>query len=133
MSLKEPESMEELVYFTNRNIGDKGHAKVWVFRKECPACKKGIMGKPVDPKTGKVKTRATEYVCQSCGNSMPKKDFEDMLDACVVYTCPECGNQSEKEVPFKRKSVKGVMTLRFECDKCGCKIDVTKKMKESKK
>ena len=45
MALKKPNSVEECVYFTNRII-DSGRAIAWVFRKECPKCKKGIMGKP---------------------------------------------------------------------------------------
>ena len=37
--MKEPDSMEECIYFTNRNIG-KGKIKAWVFKEKCPKCKK---------------------------------------------------------------------------------------------
>ena len=40
MALKKPQSVEECVYFTNRTI-DTGRTMAWVFRKECPTCKKG--------------------------------------------------------------------------------------------
>ena len=132
MKLTLPESMDECVYFTNRSIGDGGNAKAWVLKKECPKCKKGLMQKPVDPKTGKFKVRSKEYVCSECGHTMDKEEYEPTLTANVVYTCPECGKDGEKQVPFKRKSIKGIPTLRITCDSCGCNIDITKKMKEAK-
>ncbi len=46
MQLKKPDSMEECLYFTNRSIGN-GNAIAWVYRKECPKCKKGRLGKPI--------------------------------------------------------------------------------------
>lgn len=45
MSLKLPESMEGIVYWTSRSMGD-GKAKTWVNREKCPECGKGLMGKP---------------------------------------------------------------------------------------
>jgi hypothetical protein len=132
MALKQPESMEELVYFTNRSLGDKGSARVWVFKEDCPKCKKAQMGKPRDDK-GKVKTRAKEYVCPSCSYTVEKQEFEDSLTANSEYTCPSCGNEGEIQVPFKRKSIEGVQALRFQCQKCKANIDITKKMKEKKK
>ena len=60
MALREPVSMDECVYFTNRNIG-KGKIRAWVFRENCPKCNKGLMGKPRDSKTGKAKIRTEEY------------------------------------------------------------------------
>ena len=47
--MKEPESMEECVYFTRRD-NEKGKIKVWVFREKCPNCNDELMGKPKDPK-----------------------------------------------------------------------------------
>ena len=64
MALKRPESMDECVYYTLRDIGE-GEATVWVFKQSCPKCGKGIMGKPKG-KEGKVKIRAKEYVCPEC-------------------------------------------------------------------
>ena len=52
--LTEPVSMDDLVYFTSRAVGKKGHAKAWVYKGLCPKCKKSRLGKPVD-KNGKVK------------------------------------------------------------------------------
>ena len=131
MALKKAESMEELVYFTSRNIGE-GEATVWVFKQKCDKCKKSIMGKPVDKKTGKVKTRATVYTCNSCDNTVEKEEYEDTLTANITYCCPECKKEGEIQTPFKRKRMKGADTLRFQCESCNANIDVTKKMKGAK-
>ena len=127
--LKEPESMDELVYFTQRNIG-KGNAKAWVYKGTCPKCKKGTMGKPIDEKTKKPKIRAKEYVCPGCGYTAEKKAYEESLECEIQYTCPECGNSGEIKVPFKRKKFQGMDAVIFQCDKCKAKIPITKKMKE---
>ncbi|MBI3037092.1 hypothetical protein HYY73_05085 [Candidatus Woesearchaeota archaeon] len=132
MALRQPESMDECVYFTQRSLeGGKGSVKVWVFKQACPKCKKAVMGKPRDSK-GKVKTRASEYVCPSCGHSVEKKAYEDSLTATAEYKCPSCGGSGEAQIPYKRKNIEGIPTLRFQCGKCHASIDVTKKMKERK-
>jgi predicted RNA-binding Zn-ribbon protein involved in translation (DUF1610 family) len=128
MALKTPDSMDELIYFTNRTIGS-GKAKMWVFKGMCPKCRKGIMGKPTDKK-GKVLIRAKTYVCKECGYTAEKEEYEDTLTASAQYTCPDCGFAGESEVPFKRKKVAGADAVIFTCGKCGKKIPVTKKMKE---
>ena len=66
MTLREPESMDECAYFTNRILDNEGSARVWVLKEECQKCKKGLMGKPINPKTKKRKIRAKEYVCPEC-------------------------------------------------------------------
>ena len=76
MSLQQPKSMDECIYFTNRTL-DKGKIKAWVFKGKCPKCGKGLIGKPKDPKTGKPKIRATEYVCPECGYTVEKQKYED--------------------------------------------------------
>ncbi len=132
MPLKQPESMDECVYFTQRSLdGGKGSVKVWVFKQACPKCKKAIMGKPRDKK-GKVKTRANEYACPSCGYTVEKKAYEESLTANAEYKCPSCGGSGESQIQFKRKNIKGIPTLLFQCAKCHANIDVTKKMKEKK-
>lgn len=128
--LKRPESMDELVYYTSRTIDD-GEVTVWVFKQPCPKCKKGMMGKPTEK--GKVKMRAKDYVCPECGNAVEKKEYEESLMASVDYTCHECKHKAETQIPFKRKSIAGVQTLRIECENCKANIDVTKKMKEPKR
>lgn len=132
MSLRQPESMEECVYFTRRAV-DSGNVMCWVFREKCPKCGKGIMGKPRDPKTGDVKIRAKEYVCPECGHTVEKQAYEDTLTANVSYTCPHCSFSGETTIPYKRKTFEGVKALVFECGKCKAKIPVTKKMKATKK
>ena len=122
--------MKEVVYFTYRDVGS-GSARVWVFKEQCTECGKGLMGKPIKP-DGKPKMRAKEYVCPECGFTVEKEEYEESLTASADITCPECGKDAELEVPYKRKKIKGVVTLRFECPHCQASIDVTKKMKVPK-
>jgi len=138
MSLRFPESANECVYLTRRTIKD-GKVVAWVFKEDCSKCGKAKMGKPKDEKTGKVKIRAKEYVCPGCGNTEEKKAHEETLICNVEYVCPHCGNKGELQVPFKRKKVqlldeesgkkKAVDAIKFQCEKCGKDILITKKMK----
>jgi len=89
MALKKPNSMEECIYFTRRAV-DSGKIMAWVFREACSKCKQGLMGKPVDAKTGSAKIRALEYVCPSCKYTVPKAEYEDTLTCNVEYICPKC-------------------------------------------
>ena len=139
MELRQPTSVKELVYFTQRTILPNGKAKVWVFKEKCPKCGAALMGKPVDPKTGKVKIRASEYICPKCGYTINKEDYEDTLTANVEYICPKCKNNGAEQVPFKREKVtitniktgkkKRVDAIVVSCDNCGENINITKKMK----
>ncbi len=131
-----PESMDECFYFTNRKIKlDEGEGNIiaWVKKPKCPKCKKGIMGKPVNEKTGKVKIRAKEYKCPECGYTVSKEEFDPTLTVEIEYKCPFCGNEGEAETEYKRKTWKGVKAYVFKCGKCGKKIGITKKMKKPKK
>ncbi len=132
MSFELPTDMEELIYFTRRKIND-GRAIAWVEKQTCTKCNKGLMEKPRDPKTGKPKIRATIYTCNNCGFEEEKKLHEEKLFAKVIYTCPHCSEKGEQEVPFKRKTIQGVQTLRIKCHACSGNIDITKKMKVPKK
>lgn len=137
--LKEPTSMDGLVYFSRRAIGPIGFAMAWVRRQPCPACKKSLMGKPADPK-GHVKIRAKEFQCPSCKYTVNKEAYENGLACNIKYTCPHCAKSGEASVPFVRKKVaiideeggKKVMvdSIRFECSSCKGKIDIVKKMKK---
>ncbi len=130
MTLTEPESMDQLLYFTNRTV-DKGKIRAWVYKKTCPECGKAKMGKPVEK--GKVKIRAKEYVCPECGYSEEKAGHEETLEMEIIYTCPHCENQGEATIQYKRKTYKGIPSYVFECDACHKKIGITKKMKKGKK
>jgi predicted RNA-binding Zn-ribbon protein involved in translation (DUF1610 family) len=133
MPMRKPESMDECVYFTQRSLDNvNGEIMAWVFRETCPKCGKEKMGKPRDSK-GKVKMRAKEYACPSCGYSVEKQAYEDSLMAYAEYTCPSCKGKGEARTNYKRKNIEGVPTLRFSCMKCSANLDVTKKMKEKKK
>ena len=138
MPLKEPESMDECIYFTLRDLPNKGHVKAWVLKERCSKCNKGLIGKPRDPKTGKIKIRATEYQCPECSHKEDKNVYDETLTASIKYKCPYCNHEDETKIPFKRKKLqvldeKGkkttVETLRFNCNKCQKPIDITKKMK----
>ena len=134
--MKEPISMEECIYFTNRNI-NSGKVKAWVFKEKCPKCGLGLMGKPVEK--GKVKIRAKEYICPECKYKIDKDEYEPTLLVNIKYTCPHCSNSSELSIPFVRKKVSFinettgkkqlVESIRFQCQKCSKNIDITKKMK----
>src|SRR3989338_958966 len=132
MALKQPNSMEECVYFTRRAVGDS-KIMAWVFRELCPKCKKAMISKPKDEKTGKAKIRATTYLCPKCGYEEEKIQYEEKLKANIEYTCASCKKSGEIQIPFKRKKVEGVDALVFNCQSCNNKILVTKKMKDPKK
>ena len=133
MALKMPESMDECFYFTNRTLeGGKGSVIAWVRRPKCSKCGKGVMGKPVDPKTGKVKKRADIYVCPECGYEVSVEELNPTLNVEIRYKCPFCGNEGEATTEYKRKKYKGVDAYVFTCGKCGEKIGITKKMKKPK-
>lgn len=137
MALREPQSMDECVYFTRRELGANGKVVTWVFRQECPKCHKALMGKPVEK--GKVKIRTKQYVCPECGYTINEDEYEETLTASIKYTCPYCGFVGEIQVPFRRKKVQmldeetgkktAAESLRFTCQKCSKNIDITKKMK----
>ncbi|MFP4524537.1 MAG: hypothetical protein ACLFO2_04485 [Candidatus Woesearchaeota archaeon] len=131
MALKQPESMDDLLYFTRRTLEPKGRVMAWAFKKDCPECGKALMGKPVEK--GKVKIRAKEYVCPACGHTEDKQEHEKTVELNVQYTCPACEHQGEATTPYKRKTFKGVKAFVIQCEACGEKIPVTKKMKEPKK
>jgi predicted RNA-binding Zn-ribbon protein involved in translation (DUF1610 family) len=128
MALTPPETMDDCLYFTNR-----GEILAWAYKKECTECHKAKMGKPVDPKTGKVKTRAKEYVCPECGFTEEKKEHEESLELQSTYTCPHCGQEGESTAQYKRKTYKGIPSFVVACQHCKEIIALTKKLKEPKK
>jgi uncharacterized protein with PIN domain len=132
MTIELPESMEELIYWTTRKVGD-GSIKAWAPRGYCPECNKGLMGKPKDPKTGKPKIRASYYICPECNYEVGKTAYEETLTVSIIYTCPHCKHKDDAQIPFKRKKYKGVDSLIFVCSSCNEKIPITKKMKVPKK
>lgn len=121
-----PESMDECLYFTNR-----GEILAWVYKKECPKCKKARMGKPVVK--GKIKNRAKEYVCPECNYTEEKAEHEATLELQAQYTCPHCGKEGESTGEYKRKNYQGVPSYMVECEHCGEIIALTKKLKVPKK
>ena len=131
MPIRKPTSMEECIYFTNREIGS-GRATAWVFRKECQKCGNDFMGKP-KKKDGKIDKKAGYYACSSCGYEGSNEQVESSLTINVEYKCPYCSNEGEATTEYKSKTFEGVPSYVFECGKCLKKIGLTKKMKENKK
>ena len=131
--MRMPSSMDECIYFTRRKYDtNDGKAIAWVYKKECPKCKKGTMGKPLDPKTGRPKIRSDMYECPECKYSEPGKEHEESLMVEIVYTCPFCGHSGEATTEYKRKSWEGVKAYVYECGGCKAKLGITKKMKTAK-
>ena len=123
--------MDDCLYFTRRTLANDGKVIAWVERKTCTDCGQAKMGKPVEK--GKVKVRATEYVCPKCGHTEDKQEHEESCQAKIIYTCPFCKKQGETTASYKRKKFEGVDAIIFECQSCGNKIGVTKKMADPKK
>lgn len=132
MAVREPTSTSECVYYSYRDLPGGGEAMTWVFKEKCTKCGKGFMGKPKGG-DGKVKIRAKEYTCEFCGYTVEKVEYESSLTANIKYTCPLCKKLGVSSVPYKKKTIAGVSTLRATCQHCKGNIDITKKMKDPKK
>ncbi len=132
MALREPESMDECVYFTRRTLENNGRIRAWAYRIDCPKCGRAKMGKPAD-ETGHRKIRAKIYVCPECGHTESKEEHEPKLTLEIKYRCPYCGNEGDATTEYKRKTFEGVPAYVFKCQKCGKKIGITKKMKNGRK
>jgi len=129
--MKEPESMNDLMFFTNRNMG-ASTIKAWVYRPLCAKCKKGRVGKPINPKSKAINKKAEYYECNHCKAQTPVEDIDKDLKVEVKYKCPGCGNEGFATTEYKRKTWQGVPAFVFECSKCKEKIGITKKMKKPK-
>lgn len=127
MPLKMPESMDECIYFTRRNVNN-AEIIAWAPRKECPKCKTR-MGKPIK-KNGKADKKASYYECPKCKYQEPNQEHEESLKLEVIYMCPYCSFKGEATTDYKRRAFQGVQAYVFECEKCKKKIPITKKMKE---
>jgi predicted RNA-binding Zn-ribbon protein involved in translation (DUF1610 family) len=125
MVLKQPESVDECLYFTRRKLLPKGSIIAWALRRQCPKCKKALMKKPTK--------RAEEYICPSCAYSEPKEQHEAGVVVNVEYVCPSCGHAGEATTDYKRKPWEGRKAYVFFCASCKAKIGITKKLAEAKK
>ena len=130
MGIQFPESMDDCIYFTRRLLDHDGKIIAWIYHAECEECHKGKMGKPRE--NGKVKIRAKEYVCDSCGHIESKEEHEPKQQVEIQYTCPFCKHSGEATTQNIRVSYKGVRSYVFSCEQCGEKIGITKKMKQIK-
>lgn len=133
MTLTPPKSMKEVYYHTIRKFLEGGKIRAWAYKTECPSCHKGKLGKPINSKTGKIKIRSKEMVCDNCDYECSKEEAEQHVNLEAIYTCPSCGKEGESTAPYKRKSFQGVPAFIVACEHCGHKIALTKKLKEPKK
>lgn len=124
-----PESMDELLYFTNRKLPSGMRIIAWVERMECPECGKDTMGKPINEKTGKVKTRSKTYECPACGYEEEKKEHEDKLTLQVRYTDDTGKNWKSTTTPYKRRTWQGMKAYVFINEFTGEKQGITKRLK----
>jgi predicted nucleic acid-binding Zn ribbon protein len=86
------------------------------------------MGKPVEK--GKVKIRADKYICPECKYVEEKVAHEESCTLEAMYTCPKCKKKGESTAPYKRKKFQGIPAYIVECEHCGEKIPITKKLKD---
>ena len=129
MTIKEPENMDDLFYYTRRTLENDGWVRAWVYRPPSPNGK-GLLSKPLDPKTKRPKIRSTIYVDDD-GNEYPVKEINKTLFVEIKYKSPFTGKEGETKVPFIRKTFQGAPSFVFE-DQEGNKIGITKKMKKPK-
>ena len=121
VDIREPESVQECLYFSRREFAPGvGHSVAWVFRKECPKCKKGLMGRP--------KKTAKEYVCKACGYAEDKKAHEEDVTLSIKYSCPFCAHKGFAQIPYKRKTLYGKPAFVFVCEGCSEKVGLYKRM-----
>ena len=91
------------------------------------------MGKPINPKTGKVIKKSEVYACHACGHELPVAEAESLATVEIKYTCPFCRKSGEATTPYVRKPWQGVPAYIFACGSCKEKIGITKKLKIPKK
>ena len=128
-----PESMDELLYFTNRKLPNGTKIIAYVERKICPECGKEQMGKPINEKTGKTKTRAKVYVCPSCGYEEPKQEHEESCELQIQYTNPEGTKLKKTTSPYKRRTWRGMKAFIFHNEFLDERYGITKRLKVKKK
>lgn len=90
------------------------------------------MAKPLK-KGGKIDKKADHYVCYNCGYAEKNEQVENNLIINIEYKCPHCGHEGETTSEYKKKNFYGVKAYVFNCHKCGQKIGITQKLKETKK
>ena len=72
-------------------------------------------------------------ICNKCNYQESNEDVEKDLKIEVNYKCPYCSFEGQTATEYERKNFEGVPAYVFACEKCGKKIGLTKKLKDSKK
>ena len=127
-TLKQPQSMDELMYFSRRTVMD-GRVVAWVFKPQCPECGDDRLEKPTNPKTGKKKTRSSKFVCETCGYEEKKKKTEERATVNIHYICPHCEHEGDTTTKYDRRTYLGKKAFVFKCDECWQEIPITKRVK----
>lgn len=124
-----PQQMDDLLYFSNRRLPSGIRMIAWVEKITCEGCKKALMGKPVDEKTGKVKIRSSIFVCPECGREEKKAVHTKKLTMQVRYT-DETGKEWKKaETEYKLRTWQGMKAYVFDNEFTGKPMGVTKRLK----
>ncbi len=124
-----PTSMEDLLYFSNRKMPDGVRIIAWVDKLTCEKCKKALMGKPINEKTGKVKIRAAVFVCPECEHEEPKTAHTKKLVMQIRYTDETGKNWKSAQTAYTLKTWKGMKAYVFQNEFTGEKMGVTKRLK----
>ncbi|MFT4250264.1 MAG: hypothetical protein ACMXYD_02805 [Candidatus Woesearchaeota archaeon] len=127
-----PDSMDDLLYFTNRKLPDGTKIIAYVERKTCPECGKAQMGKPINEKTGRPKIRSPIYTCPECGYEEKKQAHEDSCEVTIQYTNPEGTEMKTTTASYKRKTWKGMKAIVFHNDFLDERYGITNRMKTKK-
>lgn len=127
-----PESMDDLLYFTNRKLPDGTRIIAWVERQTCAECGEADMGKPINEKTGKPKIRSSKYVCPECGHEEPKKQHEENCDIQIQYTNPEGTEKKTTTTKYKRRTWHGMKAFVFHNEFTDERFGITKRLKTRK-
>lgn len=127
-----PESMDDLLYFTNRKLPNGTKIIAYVERKRCPECGEADMGKPINEKTGRPKTRSKTYECPECGYEESKKEHEKSLELQIQYTNPEATKLKKTTSPYERRTWRGMKAFIFHNEFLDERYGITKRLKIKK-
>jgi predicted RNA-binding Zn-ribbon protein involved in translation (DUF1610 family) len=127
-----PDSIDDILNFTNRKLPDGTKIVAYVPRQICPECKKADMGKPINEKTGRPKIRSKTYECPECGYEEPKQSHEDSCEVIVQYTNPEGTELKKTTASYERKTWRGMKSIIFHNEFLDERFGITKRMKTKK-
>ena len=123
---QKPKDISELYFFTRQTLEPKGFAFMWVYKPMCPKCGKA--------RIAKLKKRDKVYTCNECKSVFEKAEHDKLLNFNVEYTCPECSHKGELSGDWTSKptSKTSAVMLKFNCQKCDNKLQISRMSKKKK-